>query len=160
MKALGLDLGNNLGWCVSSRLKDTVRHLKSGQHLFTSKHGEAARFAEFRRWLNFMLDESKANRLIIERPIGGRFQGGSSAKLFFGMRTICLMVAHAHGVDFFEVAANTVKKHATGKGNAEKGVMIEQAAMAYGFTPGSHDEADAIWVADWGLHASKDDVTR
>lgn len=51
------------------------------------------------------------------------------------------------------VSTNTVKKHATGRGNASKGEMVE-AANAAGFLPIvtkslANNLADAYWVARW-----------
>ena len=47
----------------------------------------------------------------------------------------------------------TVKRTATGKGNADKQAMVEAAALRWWIsTPGypccSEDEADALWVAE------------
>jgi hypothetical protein len=44
----------------------------------------------------------------------------------------------------------TIKKHATGKGNAPKQVMID-AARAHGFNPADDNEADAIAILLWAI---------
>ena len=44
----------------------------------------------------------------------------------------------------------TIKKHATGKGNAGKAAMIA-AARARGFAPQDDNEADALALLAWAV---------
>ena len=44
----------------------------------------------------------------------------------------------------------TIKKHATGKGNAGKGDMIA-AAILRGHDPEDDNEADALALLDWAI---------
>jgi Holliday junction resolvasome RuvABC endonuclease subunit len=44
----------------------------------------------------------------------------------------------------------TIKRHATGKGNASKEAMIA-AACARGYSPADDNEADAIAILHWAL---------
>lgn len=46
------------------------------------------------------------------------------------------------------VGPKTVKKHATGNGNADKAQMVAAARKRWRFTPKTDDEADACWIAD------------
>ena len=48
------------------------------------------------------------------------------------------------------VPVGTIKRHATGKGNADKEAMIA-AARARGFNPADDNEADAIAILFWAL---------
>jgi len=50
------------------------------------------------------------------------------------------------GIAFVDVAPATLKKYATGKGNAPKELVLAEAIRRLGYTGSSHDEADAIWL--------------
>ena len=45
----------------------------------------------------------------------------------------------------------TIKKHATGKGNASKDEMVA-SARARGHTPVDDNEADALALLSWAVH--------
>ena len=44
----------------------------------------------------------------------------------------------------------TIKRHVTGKGNADKDAVIA-AVRALGFDPADDNEADALALLDWAL---------
>ena len=48
------------------------------------------------------------------------------------------------------VPVGTIKRHATGKGNAPRQAMIA-AARARGFSPADDNEADALAILHWAL---------
>lgn len=50
------------------------------------------------------------------------------------------------GVAYIDVPPNTVKKYATGNGNAGKFAMIKAADKRLGYDGESDDEADALWL--------------
>jgi Holliday junction resolvasome RuvABC endonuclease subunit len=54
------------------------------------------------------------------------------------------------GVPYAGVPVGTIKRHATGKGNANKDAMMA-AARARGFSPADDNEADAIAILLWAL---------
>jgi ribose transport system ATP-binding protein len=56
--------------------------------------------------------------------------------------------AELRGVPYEGVPVGTIKRHATGKGNADKDAMIA-AARARGFSPADDNEADAIALLLW-----------
>jgi len=58
--------------------------------------------------------------------------------------------AEMRGVPYQGVPVGTIKKSATGKGNASKAMMIE-AARKRGFFPKDDNEADAIAILLWAL---------
>ena len=51
------------------------------------------------------------------------------------------------------VPVGSIKKHATGKGNADKAAMID-AARARGFSPADDNEADAIAILLWAIETN------
>jgi hypothetical protein len=58
--------------------------------------------------------------------------------------------AELRGVPYEGVPVGTIKRHATGKGNADKDAMIA-AARARGFSPADDNEADAITLLFWAI---------
>ena len=58
--------------------------------------------------------------------------------------------AELRGIPYEGVPVGTIKRHATGKGNANKDVMMA-AARARGFSPADDNEADAIAILLWAL---------
>lgn len=50
------------------------------------------------------------------------------------------------GVTYVDVPPLTVKKYATGKGNAGKDEVLAAAIRRLGYTGHSNDEADALWL--------------
>ena len=58
--------------------------------------------------------------------------------------------AELRGIPYQGVPVGSIKKHATGKGNADKVSMIN-AARARGYSPADDNEADAIAILHWAL---------
>jgi len=63
------------------------------------------------------------------------------------------LALHDAGVEFIEVAPSSVKKYATGKGNANKNAMLVAAGKRLGYGGDSNDEADAAWLCALVLDA-------
>ena len=55
-------------------------------------------------------------------------------------------------VEVIGVPVGTIKKYATGKGNAPKNAMID-AARLMGYDPPNHDAADAACILEYALNA-------
>jgi crossover junction endodeoxyribonuclease RuvC len=55
------------------------------------------------------------------------------------------LLLHRLDIPFVEVPPSTLKKYATGQGNAGKDAMIAEAVRRFGFPGHSNDEADA-WL--------------
>lgn len=50
------------------------------------------------------------------------------------------------GVPYMDVKPSTVKKYATGNGNAKKLAVLRSAEKRLGYDGDSYDEADALWL--------------
>jgi len=61
--------------------------------------------------------------------------------------------AELRGVPYRGVPVGTIKRHATGKGNASKEAMIA-AARSRGFAPADDNEADAIAILHWAIETN------
>ena len=58
--------------------------------------------------------------------------------------------AELRGVPYEGVPVGTIKRHASGKGNADKATMVA-AVRARGFSPADDNEADAIAILLWAI---------
>jgi Holliday junction resolvasome RuvABC endonuclease subunit len=61
--------------------------------------------------------------------------------------------AELRGIPYEGVPVGTIKRHATGKGNADKEAMIA-AARERGFSPADDNEADAIAILHWAIETN------
>jgi crossover junction endodeoxyribonuclease RuvC len=87
--------------------------------------------------------------VIIEAVFLG-MKGGTALELA-GLGQIVRLALHEAGLAFVDVAPSTLKKFATGKGNALKPDMVAAATYHLGFTGSDHNEADALWLLHAGL---------
>ena len=77
-----------------------------------------------------------------------RHLGTDAAHIYGGLLGVVTAWCEEHEIPYQGVPVGEIKKHATGKGNADKGAMIA-AAKARGHQPGDDNEADAIAIAYW-----------
>ncbi len=142
---LALDLGTTTGWAL--RGYDGL--ITSGTVSFKPSRfdGGGMRYLRFQSWL------SEMDRLV--GPIEAiyyeevrRHIGTDAAHVFGGLMAVLTAWAEMRGVPYQGVPVGTIKKHATGKGNAPKQAMID-AARARGFHPKDDNEADAIAILFW-----------
>jgi hypothetical protein len=146
---LALDLGTSTGWALASvdgPIVSGVESFKPGRF-----EGGGMRFLRFKRWLT----EIKGGGLsAIYFEEVRNHAGVDAAHCYGGFLGVLTAWCEAHGVPYAGVPVSTIKKHATGKGNADKAAMIA-AARARGFAPTSDDEADALLLLDFALMRSK-----
>ena len=79
-----------------------------------------------------------------------RHVGTDAAHVYGGLLATLTSWAETAGVAYQGVPVGTIKRHATGKGNANKDAMMA-AARARGFSPADDNEADAIAILLWAL---------
>ena len=138
MTVLCLDLGINTGWAA----KLESGHIESGSVSFQGKRHEGGgmRYLKFRRWLD---DEFKgcASEVYFEEVRGHR--GTTAAHIYGGFMAQLTAWCEANKIPYSSVPVKTIKKAATGNGNASKEQMIN-AAILHGFNVADDDQADAI----------------
>lgn len=118
-----------------------------GVRILTSKQTGAQRLIELRDAVN---DWTIGAHLVV---IEG-FSFGSnnrSAREIGGLGWVVRVALTEAGIPWCEVPPSTLKKYATGKGNAGKVEMVVAARERLGY--GGHDdnEADALWLRAFGL---------
>lgn len=143
---VALDLGTSLGFAVSDD-DDSVR---SG----VWRLGKVAELRRVRRLWDHLeeLNRDQTVELVAyELPAGNfRFAGGPRA--IFQFLGVVRLWATARGIPVREIHQGTLKKRATGKGNASKDAMMSAAREAFPCqTVTNHNQADALNVLAWAI---------
>ena len=137
---LALDLGTITGWALCE--KDSS--ISSGSINFRPKRFESTgmRFLRFNNWIyEFLSEKPKVEAVFFEEV--RRHAGVDAAHVYGGFMAILTACCEQKNIIYTSEPVGTIKKHATGKGNADKMAMI-QSARAKGFSPVDDNEADAI----------------
>lgn len=146
MNILALDLGTKCGYAMQA----TSESIVSGTwDLRPSKFDSAGqRFVMFRQALQkkhsiwplgmVFYEEVRAHMAI------------DAAHVYGGMVAILQAFCLEHKIEYRGVPVGTIKKHATGKGNAKKPAMVAAAIKLY---PSIHiiddNHADALCILNW-----------
>jgi hypothetical protein len=143
MKAiLSLDLGTTTGWAV--REHDGI--IVSGSQSFKPQRyeGGGMRYLRFHRWLSEITRPGGTqviDQIVFEEV--RRHLGVDAAHAYGGFLSQLGSFCEEHGIPYQGVPVGTIKRHATGKGNANKADMIA-VARGRGHNPADDNEADAI----------------
>ncbi len=105
------------------------------------------RFVKFRQQLNDIHASSPVDMVVFEEV--RRHIGTDAAHVYGGLMAVLTEWCEVHKIPYEGVSVGTIKKFATGKGNADKKAMVEWA-FGQGFSPIDDNEADAL-----ALHACK-----
>ena len=144
---LALDLGTTTGWALrgfDSMITSGTVSFKPGRY-----DGGGMRYLRFTNWLTEIDRLSGPIEAIYFEEVR-RHLGTDAAHVYGGLMASLTSWAELRGIPYQGVSVGTIKKHATGKGNANKLVMID-AVRARGFTPTDDNEADAIALLLWAI---------
>ncbi len=146
---LALDLGSTLGWVV--RLGDGT--ITSGTATFRPGRfeGGGMGWLRFRRWLDGMAASAGPIGSIVFEEVR-RHAGTTAAHVYGGFLAHLTAWCESARVPYQGVPVATIKRFATGKGNADKQAVIA-AMRARGFSPADDNEADAIALLLWAVDA-------
>ena len=144
---IGLDLGTTTGWALHGA--DGL--ITSGTVSFRPGRfdGGGMRYLRFTNWLSEVDRLSGPIEAIYFEEVR-RHVGTDAAHVFGGLMACLTSWAELRGIPYQGVPVGTIKKYATGKGNANKQAMLA-AARDRGFSPADDNEADAIAILLWAL---------
>ena len=136
---LALDLGTTTGWALSQ----ASGQIFSGTTSFKPSRfeGGGMRYLRFSRWLDEMAGKTSLSIVYFEEVRS--HVGTDAAHIYGGLMATLTSWCERHSIAYAGVNVATIKKHATGKGNASKGMMIA-AMRAKGHYPADDNEADAL----------------
>lgn len=137
---LALDLGTTTGWALASR--DGI--ITSGSQPFKPQRfeGGGMRFLRFKRWLTDIKQCNDGFDQVVFEEVR-RHIGVDAAHAYGGFMGQLTAWCEHHQIPYQGIPVGTIKKHATGKGNASKEEMVA-SVRARGHNPVDDNEADAI----------------
>jgi crossover junction endodeoxyribonuclease RuvC len=144
MKILGIDPGTQCGWAIidgETRIDSGTWDLKNKEH-----EGAGFRYLKVRRYLLALIIEHNPAMLSFE--VVRSHKGTAAAHVYGGIVGQVKSVCEEVCLPFKGVDVGTVKKLATGKGNAGKPAMVKAANKRWACKVGDDNEADALWVAE------------
>lgn len=144
---LTLDLGSKTGWALhqsDGTITSGVVEFRSGRF-----EGGGMAYLRFKGWLDEVLTFAGPIRTIHFEEVR-RHLGTHAAHAYGGFLAHLTAWAEAKGIPYQGVPVGTIKRHATGKGNAGKAQMIA-AMRAQGHNPTDDNQADALAILHWAL---------
>ena len=153
---LALDPGTITGWA----LRGSDGHITSGSESFRPQRfeGGGMRFLRFKRWLTELKAVADGIDALHFEEVR-RHVSTDAAHAYGGFLATLTAWCEHHQIPHQGVPVGTIKKHATGKGNAGKDDVIA-AARARGHQPVDDNEADALALLHWAIeqHALEQEV--
>jgi len=144
-RILGIDPGSMTGYAV----RHSPETWDSGTwDLSARRHeGGGMRFLRLRKYLVELLDSTKPDVVAYEEV--RRHLGTDAAHVYGGCVAVISSECEARSIPYLGIPVATVKKLATGKGNADKEAMLAAGAKRWpGYQFATHDECDARWIAE------------
>ena len=149
---LALDLGTTTGWA----LRSSDGHITSGSESFRPQRfeGGGMRFLRFKRWLNEVRSACHSIHAVYFEEVR-RHAGVDAAHAYGGFLATLTAWCEHHQIPYQGVPVGTIKKHATGKGNAGKDEVIA-SVTARGHAPSDDNEADALALLHWAVETQEE----
>jgi Holliday junction resolvasome RuvABC endonuclease subunit len=144
---LALDLGTTTGWA----LHGSDGHITSGSESFKPQRfeGGGMRFLRFKRWLTELKAVADGVGALYFEEVR-RHVSTDAAHAYGGFLATLTAWCEHHQIPYHGVPVGTIKKHATGKGNAGKD-MVVASMRARGHVPSDDNEADALALLYWAI---------
>ena len=144
---LALDLGTTTGWA----LRGIDGHITSGSERFKPQRfeGGGKRYLRFKRWLVEIKQSCDGIDCLYFEEVR-RHVGVDAAHAYGGFLATLTAWCEHHQIPYQGVPVGTIKKYATGKGNAGKEDVIA-AIRARGHDPVDENEADALALLHWAI---------
>jgi crossover junction endodeoxyribonuclease RuvC len=151
MKVLGIDSGSRvLGYGLIDAQGDLLSYIECGVLTASATLGKYQRLAEIGRDLEALLVELKPDAVAMEQGFIGPVRGGIQQGMLVSAaaRGVAGFICARAGLPVVEYAPATVKKFATGKGNADKALVAKMVKMQLMLkAEPAPDAADALGVA-------------
>lgn len=146
MKILAFDLGTSCGWAKS---------LHGGGCVYGTLDLSAGRFSgggmRYVRFGNELATLIEGVDLVVFEEVR-RHMGVDAAHVYGGLLAVLTAKCESAKIPYEGVPVGTIKKHATGKGNASKSEMVLAAgSWATGTADLTDDEADAICLLRYAI---------
>jgi Holliday junction resolvasome RuvABC endonuclease subunit len=138
MRTLALDLGTTTGWAFSTGTQIISGTQNNKNDRFS---GGGMRYLRFRNWLDEVNRDGSLGAVYYEEV--RRHIGVDAAHVYGGYLATLTSWCESNRIPYEGVPVGTIKKHVTGKGNANK-ALVMQAMVDKGHSPCDDNEADAL----------------
>lgn len=145
---VGIDPATKCGFAA---LREDGRHITSGMWQLKGRGDTPGRrFAKLQDKLSCLLDElgTAPEDIVLGYEVVARHKGTKAAHIYGGLLASLFMWCDSVGIEYQGVAVGTIKKTATGKGNATKFEMLSAANEHWSLDCFDDNEADALWIAE------------
>lgn len=142
---IGIDPATKCGWAVMNEKGELIA---SGTwNLAPRRHESSAmRWVKFRKSFDELVQTYSPAAVAYEEV--ARHAGTNAAHVYGGLVAIMQAYMEEAKINFAGIPVGTVKKHATGKGNAKKEAMMAAFAEKFGRDAKDDNEADAAFIVD------------
>ena len=142
---LALDLGTTTGWAMAPPDGGIV----SGTVSFRPSRydGGGIRYLRFRVWLDSVAEDADRIGAVYYEEVR-RHLSTDAAHVHGGLLATLTAWCEQRAIAYQGVPVGTIKRHVTGKGNADKAAVVA-AIRARGFNPTDDNEADALAILLW-----------
>lgn len=149
MIVLAIDPGTSCGWAIryeNGAMDAGTWDLSSRRH-----EGGGMRFVRLRSHLANLIEAAGPTLIAYEEVCAHR--GTDAGHIYGGIIAVISEECEARKIPYQGIPVGTVKKHATGKGNADKVAMVKAANARWGLSLDLSDnnEADARWIAETAI---------
>ena len=145
MTLIGIDPGTACGWAIldssGGRIASGTWDLRPRRH-----EGGGMRYLRVRQYVEALLSTPVGVRALAYEEVR-RHAGTDAAHVYGGIVAMIAAVCEERKVPYMAIPVGTVKRHATGKGNAPKEMMVSAASEHWACEPCDDNEADALWIA-------------
>jgi hypothetical protein len=150
LNILALDLATTTGF--ASCAADRVIHSGTVSFRPSRYDGGGMRYLRFRAWLESLAEDAGGIGAVFHEEV--RFHAGiDAAHIHGGFLATLTAWCEQRSIPYQGVPVGTIKRHVTGKGNADKAAVIA-AVRARGFKPTDDNEADALAILLWALETN------
>jgi Holliday junction resolvasome RuvABC endonuclease subunit len=149
MSTLALDLATVTGWAVESCgiITSGTVSFRGGRY-----EGGGMRYLRFRKWLREMFELAKPEAVFYEEV--RRHLSTDAAHVYGGFLAMLQTECEARDLPYLGIPVGTIKKKATGRGNAKKAAMVAAARERWPDQLVADDnQADALWILECGRAA-------
>lgn len=147
LSILALDLATTTGFA----LRNADGAIVSGTVSFRPSRydGGGMRYLRFGAWLNQLAADVGSIGVVHHEEVR-RHLSTDAAHVHGGLLATLTVWCEQRAIAYQGVPVATIKRHITGKGNADKAAVIA-AVRARGFAPCDDNEADAIAILLWAI---------
>jgi len=149
-----LDLGTTTGFATcdnSGKITSGTASFKTGRF-----EGGGMPYLRFKRWLTDLKATLGDIDAIYFEEVRAH-KGVDAAHKYGGFVAHLTAWCEHHGIPYSGIPVGTIKKHITGRGNADKQAVIT-AVKNKGFNPVDDNEADSLALLDFVLNNNKKSI--